>query len=147
EVLIAGSLCILLYDGGSHSAVSRMKRLLHTLIIYAINRCLLTLVVGIAQLTTDTDNMFAWTVGLDFVVSKWSVFGISKLSVLLLNTSLNIRQHLRSQASGPGSDPCMNVIDFANLPKDVGGSHGGAVGISATPDLDRTAALRRDGGL
>ncbi|KAI6134838.1 hypothetical protein EV401DRAFT_1109502 [Pisolithus croceorrhizus] len=139
EVLIAGSLCILLYDGGSHSAVSRMKRLLHTLIIYAINRCLLTLVVGIAQLTTDTDNMFAWTVGLDFVVSK--------LYANSLLASLNIRQHLRSQASGPGSDPCMNVIDFANLPKDVGGSHGGAVGISATPDLDRTAALRRDGGL
>ncbi|KAI6101526.1 hypothetical protein EV401DRAFT_2201663 [Pisolithus croceorrhizus] len=139
EVLIAVSLCILLYDGGSHSAVARMKRLLHTLIIYAINRCLLTLVVGIAQLTTDTDNMFAWTMGLDFVVSK--------LYANSLLASLNIRQHLRFQASGPGSDPCMNVIDFANLPKDVKGSHDGVIGISAVPDLDRTAALRREGGL
>lgn len=138
EVLIAMSLCILFYDGGSHSAVARMKRLLHTLIIYAINRCLLTLVVAIAQLTTDTDNMFAWTMGLDFVVSK--------LYANSLLASLNIRQHLRSQASGPGSDPCMNVIHFANLPQDIKSSHDGVIGISAVPDLDRAAALRREGG-
>ncbi|KAI6101529.1 hypothetical protein EV401DRAFT_2026718 [Pisolithus croceorrhizus] len=43
EVLNTGSLCVLLYDKSSRSAVPRTKRLLNTLIIYAINRCLLTL--------------------------------------------------------------------------------------------------------
>ncbi|KAI6104573.1 hypothetical protein EDD16DRAFT_262987 [Pisolithus croceorrhizus] len=42
EVLITMSLCVLLHESGSHSAVPRTKRLLNSLIIYAVNRCLLT---------------------------------------------------------------------------------------------------------
>ncbi|KIO09787.1 hypothetical protein M404DRAFT_996664 [Pisolithus tinctorius Marx 270] len=42
EVLIAVSLCMLFYDSRSFSTSPRMKRLLNTLIIYAVNRCLLT---------------------------------------------------------------------------------------------------------
>ncbi|KAI6095106.1 hypothetical protein EDD16DRAFT_1680974, partial [Pisolithus croceorrhizus] len=44
EVLIMVSLCVLLHDSGSSSAFPRTNRLLNTLIIYAVNRCLLTLV-------------------------------------------------------------------------------------------------------
>ncbi|KAI6105011.1 hypothetical protein EDD16DRAFT_237324 [Pisolithus croceorrhizus] len=38
--------------GGSHSAVPRTKRLLNTLIVYAVNRCWLTLLVVIGEVTT-----------------------------------------------------------------------------------------------
>ncbi|KIK28326.1 hypothetical protein PISMIDRAFT_674044 [Pisolithus microcarpus 441] len=46
EILIAMSLCTLLYDGSSRSTFPRTKRLLNTLLIYAVNRCLLTLSVS-----------------------------------------------------------------------------------------------------
>ncbi|KIO10707.1 hypothetical protein M404DRAFT_995184 [Pisolithus tinctorius Marx 270] len=51
EVLITTSLCVLLYQSGSRSAVPRTKNLLNTLIIYAVNRCLLTLLVVVAEVT------------------------------------------------------------------------------------------------
>ncbi|KIO09760.1 hypothetical protein M404DRAFT_289047 [Pisolithus tinctorius Marx 270] len=40
EILITVSLCVLFYDSGSSSAFPRTKRLFHTLIIYAVNRCM-----------------------------------------------------------------------------------------------------------
>ncbi|KAI6006493.1 hypothetical protein F5J12DRAFT_831041 [Pisolithus orientalis] len=43
EGLIMVSLCVLLYVTSSHSSSPRTKRLLNSLIIYAVNRCLLTL--------------------------------------------------------------------------------------------------------
>ncbi|KAI6107409.1 hypothetical protein EV401DRAFT_2003341 [Pisolithus croceorrhizus] len=43
EVLNTVSLCVLLYERGSRSAVPRTKRLLNTLIVYAVNRCVLAL--------------------------------------------------------------------------------------------------------
>ncbi|KIO09736.1 hypothetical protein M404DRAFT_996593 [Pisolithus tinctorius Marx 270] len=49
DVLITVSLCILLYEGGSYSVFPRTKRLLNTLIIYAVNRCLLILLVALAE--------------------------------------------------------------------------------------------------
>ncbi|KAI6106588.1 hypothetical protein EV401DRAFT_2077879 [Pisolithus croceorrhizus] len=109
EILITTSLCVLLYDRGSRSAVPRTKRLLNTLIIYAVNRCLLTLLVTIAQLVVDANDQAAWTMGLDFIVGK--------LYANSLLASLNTRQHLRSQGSGPESSVHANTIHFANLPK------------------------------
>ncbi|KAI6156391.1 hypothetical protein EDD17DRAFT_1047629 [Pisolithus thermaeus] len=61
EVLNTVSLCVLLYESGSRSAVPRTKRLLNTLIIYAVNRCLLTLLVVIAEVAVDVDKIVAWT--------------------------------------------------------------------------------------
>ncbi|KAI6102464.1 hypothetical protein EDD16DRAFT_1731158 [Pisolithus croceorrhizus] len=55
EVLITASLCILLYDGGSRSAAPRTKRLLNTLLVYAVNRCLLTLLVTVAEVSVVAD--------------------------------------------------------------------------------------------
>ncbi|KAI6094966.1 hypothetical protein EDD16DRAFT_1681685, partial [Pisolithus croceorrhizus] len=42
EVLITASLCVVFYSSSSGPMFSRTKRLLNTLIIYAVNRCLLT---------------------------------------------------------------------------------------------------------
>ncbi|KAI6106589.1 hypothetical protein EV401DRAFT_2077880 [Pisolithus croceorrhizus] len=150
EVLITTSLCVLLYDSGSRSAFPRTKRLLNTLIIYAVNRCLLTLLVTIAQLVVDASNQSAWLIGLDFIVGK--------LYANSLLASLNTRQHLRSQGSGPESSVRVNAIHFANLPKpseDERSSkdgeryferRGGAIlDITTVPVHDKIPALRGEG--
>ncbi|KAI6018997.1 hypothetical protein BKA83DRAFT_1636348 [Pisolithus microcarpus] len=72
EVLITISLCILLYDSGSHSPFPRTKRLLKALVVYAINRCLLTLIVTIAEVivVVDSNCPVALTMALEFIVGK-----------------------------------------------------------------------------
>ncbi|KIO09719.1 hypothetical protein M404DRAFT_996560 [Pisolithus tinctorius Marx 270] len=112
EVLIAVSLCVLFYDGSSHSAFPRTKRLLNTLIIYAVNRCLLTLLVTLAELVTTVVNQDTWAVGLDFTIGK--------LYANSLLASLNSREYLRSQDAGTLSDLCISAIHFANPPKFLG---------------------------
>ncbi|KAI6151119.1 hypothetical protein BKA82DRAFT_443588 [Pisolithus tinctorius] len=126
EILITVSLCVLLYESGSRSAIPRTKRLLNTLIIYAVNRCLLTLLVAIAELTVvrvtyckmtitrsqflqDANEQTAWTMGLDFIIGK--------LYANSLLASLNTRQHLRFQGSATESDVRVNTVHFANFPK------------------------------
>lgn len=109
EILITVSLCLLLYDNGLHSAVPRTKRILNTLIIYAANRCLLTLIVAIAELSVNADQQAAWTMGLNFIIGK--------LYANSLLASLNTRQHLRSQGSSPQTDRRVNTIHLTNLSK------------------------------
>ncbi|KAI6158508.1 hypothetical protein EDD17DRAFT_1877293 [Pisolithus thermaeus] len=149
-ILITTSLCVLLYDSGSRSAVPRTKRLLNTLIIYAVNRCLLTLLVTVAQLVVDVNDQSAWTIGLDFIVGK--------LYANSLLASLNTRQHVRSQGSRPESGVHVNAIHFANLPKlseDERSSkdgeryfearEGAVPDITTVPVHDKIPALRRGG--
>lgn len=110
EVLITVSLCILLY-GGSCSATPRTRRLLNTLIIYAVNRCLLTLLVEIAELVMTILHQDAWAMGFAFIIGK-----LYTNSVL---ASLNTREYLRSLGSSSGTVPDlrMSTIRVANLPK------------------------------
>ncbi|KAI6135377.1 hypothetical protein EV401DRAFT_528533 [Pisolithus croceorrhizus] len=150
EVLITVSLCILLYDGGSRSAAPRTKRLLNTLIVYAVNRCLLTLLVTIAEVTVDGDQTAAWPMTLEFIVGK--------LYANSLLASLNTREYLRSQDSSVESDPRLNTICFADAPKlsgDIGTSRDGVKGfdecevavrvdVTTEPTLDKNTALRRE---
>ncbi|KAI6102628.1 hypothetical protein EDD16DRAFT_1645101, partial [Pisolithus croceorrhizus] len=78
EVLITVSLCVLL-----------TKRLLNTLIVYAVNRCLLNLLVTIAELAIELQN--AWSTGLSLIIG--SLYANSFLA------SLNCRKRLRRQDS------------------------------------------------
>ncbi|KAI6006512.1 hypothetical protein F5J12DRAFT_892710 [Pisolithus orientalis] len=107
ELLITVSLCVLLYDSGSHSAFPRTKRLLNTLIIYAVNRCLLTLLVALAEFATSAKFQSAWSTGLDFTIGK--------LYANSLLASLNTRQILRAQQSGTRSDERISGVHLANL--------------------------------
>ncbi|KAI6006489.1 hypothetical protein F5J12DRAFT_94636 [Pisolithus orientalis] len=109
EVLITTSLCILLYESGSRSAFPSTKRMLDTLTIYAVNRCLMTLPVAIAEVSLDASNHAAWVMGLDFIIGK--------LYANSLLASLNTREHLRSQGQGPGTetDVRIDAVHFANL--------------------------------
>ncbi|KIK13256.1 hypothetical protein PISMIDRAFT_688877 [Pisolithus microcarpus 441] len=147
EVLITLSLCILLYDNRSHSAFPRTKCLLNTLIIYAVNRCLLTLLVALGELTSLVDNQDIWAMGLDF--------NIGKLYVNSFLASLNTRQYLRSQVSGLKPDLVINnPVHFENFPKlpgDEETANGGkmhreghevsVIDTTAVPALDKTTRL------
>ncbi|KAI6021719.1 hypothetical protein BKA83DRAFT_4286345 [Pisolithus microcarpus] len=98
EVLITVSLCVLLYDGGFYSSCPRAKRLINTLITYATNRCLLTLM--------NVDQQAFWTMGLNFIVGK--------LYTNSLLASLNAREHLRSQGSSTISILNISALHFAD---------------------------------
>ncbi|KAI6006477.1 hypothetical protein F5J12DRAFT_782773 [Pisolithus orientalis] len=102
ESLITVSLCILLRDSGSRSAFSGTKRLLNTLIIYAINRGLLTLLVTIVELTMSIDHRDTLAMGLDFIIGK---------------SSLNTRQYLQSRVLGSGPNERINAVHLVKLPK------------------------------
>lgn len=112
EVVITVSLCVLLYDGGSHSSFPRTKRLVNTLITYAVNRCLLSLLVVIGVLTVNVNQLPAWTMGLDFIVGK--IYANSLLA------SLNTREYLWFRGSAVVSNPNLSVIRFANPPAPLG---------------------------
>ncbi|KAI6112256.1 hypothetical protein EDD16DRAFT_1173864 [Pisolithus croceorrhizus] len=154
EILITVSLCVLLYDNGLRSAVPRTKRILNTLIIYAANRCLLTLIVAVAELSVNADQQAAWTMGLNFIIGK--------LYANSLLASLNTRQYLRSRDLAPDSDGLVNSVHLAKLSKSLGGGKssedgGGrsdvrevAVVCTTTttttfdPAFDETPVLKRD---
>ncbi|KAI5984804.1 hypothetical protein F5J12DRAFT_63974 [Pisolithus orientalis] len=123
EGLITASLCILLYDSSSRSMFPRTEQLLNTLIIYAVNRCLLTLLVAIGELTASVYQQNTWATVLDFIIGK--------LYANSLLASLNTRQHLRSQGSPSGTEPdrYTKAVHVANFPKrsdDVESSMDGA---------------------
>ncbi|KAI6169752.1 hypothetical protein EDD17DRAFT_1785182 [Pisolithus thermaeus] len=109
EILITVSLCVLLYDNGSRSAVPRTKRLVNSLITYAANRCLLNLIIAVAELGVNADQQAAWTMGLNFIIGK--LYANSFLA------SLNTRQYLRSRDSALEADEFDNAVRLANLSK------------------------------
>ncbi|KAI6131380.1 hypothetical protein EDD16DRAFT_1722901 [Pisolithus croceorrhizus] len=117
EILITVSLCTLFYDNGSRSTFPRMKRLLNMLILCAVNRCLLTLLVTIAELAAEVNHQNAWTIAFDFIGQ-----GLYSNSLL---ASLNARQYLRSQASSTVTDLRISAVDFAKLEGHVESSEDG----------------------
>ncbi|KAI6159077.1 hypothetical protein EDD17DRAFT_1762782 [Pisolithus thermaeus] len=156
EVLITASLCVVFYSSSSGPIFSRWlqsttKRLLNTLIIYAVNRCLLTSLVAIADLVVTNEVKNTWTIGLDFILGQ--LYANSFLA------SLNTREHLRSRAAGTPSDLRIGTIRFADppeSPRDVESSKNGTnqfdvhkVAVTdvstANPALDKTTASRKEG--
>ncbi|KAI6106594.1 hypothetical protein EV401DRAFT_2213553 [Pisolithus croceorrhizus] len=108
EILITVSLCVLLYNGGSHAALPRTKRLVNTIIVYAANRCLLTVLVVVGELAADVDQQASWSMGLNFVLGT--------LYTNSLLASLNSREYLLSQGSTAMSAPSVSVLHFAVPP-------------------------------
>ncbi|KAI6003059.1 hypothetical protein EDD15DRAFT_2467633 [Pisolithus albus] len=149
EVLITVSLCVLLYDRGSDSAFPRTKRLLNTLIVYAVNRCVLTFFFGVAGFVGTFNNQALWEIGMIFIMGK--------LYANSLLASLNTRQHLRSIVTSTVSNPHVGAIHFAKPPKLSGGIgssvDGGmrfddprgmaVIDITTEPAFDKTTTMRR----
>ncbi|KAI6006478.1 hypothetical protein F5J12DRAFT_782774 [Pisolithus orientalis] len=148
EVLITVSLCVLFYSSRSDSAFPSTKRLLNTLIIYAVNRCGLIQafhrrLVAIGELAVAFEHQDAWIMALDLVAQ---------------GSSLNTRQYLRSQVSGTLSDLRISTVRFANPPRlpeheettgdsaRLFGIHEGPViEVTINPAHGKTMVLRREG--
>lgn len=147
EVLITVLLCVLLYDSRSRSAFPRSKRLLTTLIIYAVNRGLLSLLVALIEFLATVTSQGTWLTGLDFTIPR--------LYANSLLASLNTRQYLRSQNSGTRSGERINTVHFMKLQKhseglersNDGDKHIEAIVIDITADsaLNKTTTFRSEG--
>ncbi|KAF5378576.1 hypothetical protein D9615_007127 [Tricholomella constricta] len=86
DIFIAAALCILLH--GSRTGFRRTNTLVNTLMVYAINRCVLTSVVAVAEVIAFAASPHSlWFLAIDFVVGK--------LYANSLLAHLNSRQSLR----------------------------------------------------
>ncbi|TFK26974.1 hypothetical protein FA15DRAFT_729106 [Coprinopsis marcescibilis] len=106
DVMIAGSLCILLH--GSRTGFRNTNTLVTTLIIYAINRCLLTSAVAIAEVIIFSIKPHAyWYLAVDFVIGK--LWANSLLATL--NSRLALQNMSSGEANG-GSGALISDIEF-----------------------------------
>lgn len=107
DVAIAASLCVLL--NGQKTTFKRTKALVNTLIVYAINRCLLTSIVAVVEVIAfATSPRSLWFVAIDFVIGK--LYANSFLATL--NARHSIRQGL---SVGNSSSEGINSIRVENL--------------------------------
>lgn len=107
DVAIAASLCVLL--NGHKTTFKRTKALVNTLIVYAINRCLLTSIVAVVEVIAfATSPRSLWFVAIDFVIGK--LYANSFLA------TLNARHSMRQGLSvGNSSSEGINSIRVENL--------------------------------
>ncbi|KAH7920433.1 hypothetical protein BV22DRAFT_802879 [Leucogyrophana mollusca] len=88
DICIAAALCVLLHT--KRSVFRRTNILVNTLIVYAINRCLLTSVVAIVEVIVfATSPNSLWFLAIDFLIGK--------LYANSLLASLNSRSSLRGR--------------------------------------------------
>ncbi|KIM59515.1 hypothetical protein SCLCIDRAFT_993008 [Scleroderma citrinum Foug A] len=95
DILIAGALCILLY--GKRSPFFQTNDLVDSLIVYAINRCLLTSLVAVIEVIVFAilPNSL-WFLAIDFVIGK--LYANSFLASLNSRGSLRDRELQRNDA-------------------------------------------------
>ncbi|KAG1873886.1 hypothetical protein F4604DRAFT_1925462 [Suillus subluteus] len=108
DVFIACSLCILLH--GNRSPVIETNTLVNTLIIYAINRCLLTSIVAVAEVIAFAIIPGSlWFIAIDFVIGK--LYANSLLASLNSRSALRGRDHTRDD----GTSFRVNTINLTGL--------------------------------
>jgi hypothetical protein len=106
DILIAGFLCVLLH--GSRTGFKRTDTIVTTLIIYAINRCLLTAVVAILEVIVFSLMPHSlWFVAIDFVIGK--------LYANSLLATLNSRAAVRAATTDMVNSIHVSDIQFNDL--------------------------------
>ncbi|KAJ8585816.1 hypothetical protein M405DRAFT_824297 [Rhizopogon salebrosus TDB-379] len=109
DVCITIALCVLLH--GNRSPVIETNVLVNTLIIYAINRCLLTSIVAVAEVIAFVISPNSlWFIAIDFVIGK--LYANSFLA------SLNSRSALRGRSlhsHEEGTSLRVNTINLSGL--------------------------------
>ncbi|KAG2112700.1 uncharacterized protein F5147DRAFT_684131 [Suillus discolor] len=108
DVFIAVSLCILLH--GNRGSYVETHALVHTLMVYAINRCLLTSAVAVAEVIAFAISPGSlWFIAIDFVIGK--------LYANSLLASLNSRSALRghNHTHDDGTSFRVNTINLTGL--------------------------------
>ncbi|ESK85690.1 hypothetical protein Moror_9917 [Moniliophthora roreri MCA 2997] len=94
DIVVAVSLCVLLRD--SRTGIGKTNMLITTLMIYAVNRCLLTSAVAIVEVIVFIATPGSlWFIAIDFVIGK--------LYANSLLASLNSRNALRARSSQSGA--------------------------------------------
>lgn len=118
DVFIAASLCILLH--GNRSPVIETNTLVNTLIIYAINRCLLTSLVAVAEVIAFAiipDSL--WFIAIDFVIGK--LYANSLLASLNSRSALRGRNHTQTDSTSFR----INTINLTGLQSSSDGDSNG----------------------
>ncbi|KAG1751867.1 hypothetical protein EDB19DRAFT_1205616 [Suillus lakei] len=96
DIFIAASLCILLH--GNRSPIVETNALVNTLILYAINRCLLTSVVAVAEVIAFAISPGSlWFIAIDFVIGK--LYANSLLASLNSRSALRGRNHTHNDST------------------------------------------------
>ncbi|KAL0952970.1 hypothetical protein HGRIS_007181 [Hohenbuehelia grisea] len=113
DIVIAISLCVLLHS--SRTSFRKTNALVTTLIIYAINRCLLTSVVAVAEVIAFAITPKSlWFLAIDFVIGK--------LYANSLLATLNARSSIRGTQSSQ-----INSVGLSNLAFEEDAEAGGHV--------------------
>jgi hypothetical protein len=103
DILIAGSLCYLLH--GSRTGFKRTDTMVSTLIIYAINRCLLTSVVAVVEVIVFSALPHSlWYLAIDFVIGK--------LYANSLLATLNCRVAIRNAKGSTFNSVHLSGLEF-----------------------------------
>ncbi|KAI6021793.1 hypothetical protein BKA83DRAFT_408923 [Pisolithus microcarpus] len=113
DIFIAVALCLLLRENSSLTVFPRTKQLLNILMIYAINRCLLTSLVAIAEVVlwaVNPEN--SWFMAVDFTIGK--------LYANSLLASLNSRNFVRRSRNSGDAEFFLNTIHLSDLPTSSG---------------------------
>lgn len=113
DIFIAVALCLLLRENSSLTVFPRTKQLLNILMIYAINRCLLTSLVAIAEVVlwaVNPEN--SWFMAVDFTIGK--------LYANSLLASLNSRNFVRRSRNSGDVEFFLNTIHLSDIPKSSG---------------------------
>ncbi|EIN14690.1 hypothetical protein PUNSTDRAFT_124124 [Punctularia strigosozonata HHB-11173 SS5] len=102
DVSIAACLCVLLYN--RRTGFRRSNNIIHTLIVYAVNRCLLTSFTATAELITlDLKSHTLWFLAIDFVIGK--LYANSFLATLIAREGLRERDTANTEDSNTLSMP------------------------------------------
>ncbi|KAL0059966.1 hypothetical protein AAF712_013262 [Marasmius tenuissimus] len=123
DIVVAGSLCALLHE--SRTGIGKTNRIITSLMIYAVNRCLLTSFVAIVEVIVFVARPHElWFLGVDFVIGKQCLpFGTVYANSLL--ASLNSRNMLRNQqGSGMMSTSIYISADSSDPSNASSGSRG-----------------------
>jgi len=108
DVCITAALCVLLY--GRRGIFRRTHAIIDTLIVYAINRCLLTSAVAIIEVIVfSTSPNSLWFIAIDFVIGK--LYANSFLA------SLNSRKTIRGRGLDSDTDSSgqINTVHLSRL--------------------------------
>jgi len=104
DFLIAGSLCVLLHK--SRTRFRKTNTIITTLMVYAINRCLVTSVVAIIEMIVYKAMPHSlWYMGVDFVAGK--------LYVNSFLATLNSRQSIRAEDASMTDNILVSKITFS----------------------------------
>ncbi|OJA08710.1 hypothetical protein AZE42_08887, partial [Rhizopogon vesiculosus] len=107
DICITVALCVLLH--GNRSPIIETNVLVNTLIVYAINRCLLTSIMSVAEIIVSTTSPNSlWFMAIDFVIGK--LYTNSFLASLNSRNSLRERSlHSRNESTSFRLNAAVNL--------------------------------------